>query len=58
MGSGEDEHGLIFYAAEIGGLHLHEQGFRHFTKQPTNACFAEMVSDLQLLMPRHLHHIF
>lgn len=35
MGSGEDEHGLIFYAAGIGGLHLHERGFKNFTKQPT-----------------------
>lgn len=36
MGSGEDKHGSIFYAAGIGGLHLHEQrGFRNFTKQPT-----------------------
>lgn len=36
MGSGEDKHGLIFYAAGISGLHLHEQrGFRNFTKQPT-----------------------
>lgn len=36
MGSAEDEHGSLFYAAGIGRLHLHEEpGFRNFTKQPT-----------------------